>query len=67
MKKVKSPDVVQPRLLTIKQAAAYLASTEWYVRTLVWERKVTFLRMGKRIVFDRADLDRYVDEMKKAA
>ena len=54
----------QPRLLTVPQAAFYLACTIPAVRQLQWSRSVPFLKIGKRIVFDRADLDRYVDAQK---
>lgn len=55
------------RLLSIKQAAEYLGATIWFMRTLVWERRIPFLRLGKRIVFDRADLDTFITAEKQAA
>lgn len=55
-----------PRCLTVPQAAAYLACTVPAVRALQWSRAVPFLRIGKRVVFDRIDLDRYVDAQKTA-
>jgi excisionase family DNA binding protein len=64
---LKNPLVVAqpvPRLLTVPQAAAYLACTVPAVRALQWSRSVPFLRIGKRVVFDRGDLDRYVDAQK---
>jgi len=62
-----SAPAVQPRMLTVKEAAAYLGSTIWFVRELVWGRKVRSLKFGKRIVFDRADLDAFVEQQKLAA
>jgi excisionase family DNA binding protein len=68
-KKEDSPalPVVQPRMLTVKEAATYLGATIWFVRELVWGRKVRSLKFGKRIVFDRADLDAFVEQQKRAA
>jgi len=57
----------QPRLLDIRAAATYLSSTIWQMRTLVWEKKIPHVRLGKRILFDRADLDRFVDSLKEVA
>jgi excisionase family DNA binding protein len=58
----------EPRLLTIRQAAVYLGTTEWFIRSVgVWERKIPHVRLGKRILFDRSDLDKFVDDQKKAA
>lgn len=62
-KKVRTP-VIEPRLLTIKDAAAYLSATVWFLRTLAWEKKIAFVRLGKRLLFDRKDLDAFVDRMK---
>ncbi len=57
----------EPRLLTVKAAAAYLSATIWFVRTLAWEKRVPFLHFGNRILFDRADLDRYIESQKAVA
>lgn len=58
---------IEPRLLTVKAAAAYLSATIWFVRTLVYTRAVPFLRFGKRILFDKADLDNYIERQKGTA
>jgi excisionase family DNA binding protein len=58
---------LEPRMLTVKHAAAYLGATVWFLRMLAWSRKVPHSVFGKRIVFDRADLDRYVDSQKVCA
>jgi excisionase family DNA binding protein len=55
------------RLFTVKEAAVYLGSTTWCVRSLVWERKLPKLMMGKRLVFDRVDLDKFVDQLKQSS
>ena len=54
----------EPRMLTVPAAALYLGATQWFVRGLAWERKVPHLIFGKRIVFDRADLDKFVESQK---
>jgi excisionase family DNA binding protein len=58
---------VQPRLLDIKAAAAYLGSTVWQMRTLIWEKKVPHVKLGRRFLFDRTDLDKFIDSLKEAA
>jgi len=55
-----------PHLLNIKDAAAYLSATVWFLRSLVWERRIPFVKFGNRYCFDRADLDRFVDAEKTA-
>ena len=61
---VQSNNTVQPRLLTIPQAAAYLATTTWAIRKLQWSRTVPYIRLGSRVLFDITDLDAFVDRAK---
>lgn len=55
---------VQPRLIGIKAAAAYLGCTIWAARSLAWGRAVPSLKIGNRILFDLADLDAYIENQK---
>jgi excisionase family DNA binding protein len=55
-----------PRLLSIKSAAAYLCCTIWAVRTLAWNRDVPSLKIGNKILFDKKDLDSFVERAKTA-
>jgi excisionase family DNA binding protein len=57
----------QPRLLRIKEAATYLGATIWFVRSLAWNSAVPHLVFGKRILFDLADLDAWIEKQKKEA
>jgi excisionase family DNA binding protein len=50
----------EPRYLTIKAAAAYASLTVWYVRELIWARKIQHARLGNRYVIDRENLDEYM-------
>ncbi len=56
--------VLAPRLLPIKAAAAYLSCTIWAVRTLAWNREVASFKIGNRILFDKSDLDRFIENQK---
>ncbi len=58
---------VQPHLLNVQQAAVYLGTTVWCVRNLVWKKELRALRIGHRLLCDRADLDAYVEILKRAA
>jgi len=53
-----------PRLLTVKQAAQYLATSTWAVRTLGWSGTILPVRIGKRVLFDVHDLDKFVESAK---
>lgn len=54
----------QPRLLTVKQAAQYLATSSWAIRTLGWSGTIPPVRIGKRVLFDVKDLDKFVESAK---
>jgi len=58
---------VEPRLLRLKDAAAYLNCTVWFLRERIWSREIQYLQLGKRYLFDRGDLDRFVDQNKQGA
>lgn len=66
---VESPASISlaPRGLRYAEAAAYLGSTISYVRSLVWTGKLPAIRMGKRDILLREDLDKYLSEARKAA
>jgi excisionase family DNA binding protein len=62
-----SAESIVPRLLTVQQAAAYLSTSVHAVRQLQWGREIPSLKIGKRLLFDKKDLDRYVDLAKAGA
>jgi excisionase family DNA binding protein len=56
--------MIQPRLLTVKDAATYLGRTEKAVRHLVATHSLPCVRTDARIMLDRQDLDRWIDNNK---
>jgi hypothetical protein len=64
---LKLPAPAEVRLLDIKMSARYLSTTVWFLRTCVWNRRVPFLKLGHRLLFDRRDLDIFVEQQKTAA
>lgn len=59
--------VAEPRLFDIKRAASYLSTSVWTMRQLVWAKQIPNMRLGHKILFDRADLDKFVEARKAAA
>jgi excisionase family DNA binding protein len=56
-----------PRLVNIKEAARYLSCSVWALRQLEWAGELPSVRnLGKRILFDVADLNRLVDRKKES-
>ena len=53
-----------PRLLSQREAATYLGISYWTLRDLTFRGEVPFVKIGRRILVDRFDLDAYLDRMK---
>jgi len=58
---------LEARLLTVSEAAKYLSTTPRYMRTLAWRKELPTVRLGKRLLFDKQDLDAFIAEKKCAA
>jgi excisionase family DNA binding protein len=41
-----------------------LSSTRWTVPGLLWEKKIPFIKIGRRFLIDPADLRAYVAKLK---
>jgi predicted DNA-binding transcriptional regulator AlpA len=59
---------MEPRLLNVKQTAAYLGIAEKTIRNRICRRAenpfpVKPKRIGKRVLWDRKDLDHYIDSL----
>jgi excisionase family DNA binding protein len=57
----------EPLLVDLKHAAHLLGSTVWTVRGLLWDKKLPFVKIGRRFLIDVADLRAFVAGLKAAA
>ena len=48
-------------LLTVAQAGAYLGTGERFIRRLITERRIGYVKVGKYVRLERATLDAFVD------
>ena len=53
-----------PRLLSQQDAAGYLGISYWTLRDLVFRREIPCVKIGRRILVDRLDLDAYLEQSK---
>jgi excisionase family DNA binding protein len=58
---------VLPLLLDIKAAARALSTTTWAVRSLLWEGKIPYIKIGRKFLIDPADLRAFINREKAAA
>ena len=54
----RSPD---DPLLTVAQAGEYLGTGERFVRRLITERRIGYVKVGKYVRLERSTLDAFVD------
>lgn len=58
---------VQARMLNVHQTAEYLGATVSFVRHEEWAKRLRSVTFGKRLLFDRQDLDKYIEGAKVLA
>jgi len=56
---------MKTRLLSVEQAATYLGVQKSTIYSWAWRRKIPSVKMGRRLLFDREDLDRIIEERKR--
>ena len=61
---MKPSNASDPRLLSQQDAASYLGISYWTIRDLVFRRELPFVKIGRRILVDRMDLEAYLDRSK---
>jgi excisionase family DNA binding protein len=59
--------IVGPRLVSPKDAAAYLSMSIDVVREMIQKREIPYILNGRRYLLDRLDLDRYIEKIKIGA
>jgi excisionase family DNA binding protein len=60
-KKTVIPTHPEPLLLDIHGAARALSATPWAVRSLLWDKKIPFVKIGRRFLVRPADLNAYIE------
>jgi excisionase family DNA binding protein len=53
--------------VNVTQAAAYIGTTTWQIRKLVWAKELAHIRLGQRLLFDIQDLNRFIESQKTTA
>jgi hypothetical protein len=55
------PQAIQPLAFDIPGAARFLSATPWAVRRAIYAGKLSYKRVGKRIIISRAVLEEFVN------
>lgn len=67
---VAGPSVVsssEPLLLDIHGAARLLSATPWAVRSLLWDNKIPFVKIGRKHLISPDDLREFIQREKGGA
>ncbi len=59
-----SKDRPTKRLFSVKEAAEYLAVSEWTMRGLQWDGKVDYVKFNRLVYFDVRDLEDFIERNK---
>ena len=54
-------DVDRGPLLTVTEAGEYLGTGERFIRRLITERRIAYVKVGKYVRLERSTLDAFVD------
>ena len=61
----KPPADAPRRLLSLAETASYLGVSPWTVRDLQWKGRLSRVALSRKLLFDRADLDRLIEAAKE--
>lgn len=56
---VKAPE---KRLFTVREAGYVIGLGDWAIRRLIWQRRLPCVRIGRRVLLAREDLDAFIEE-----
>jgi excisionase family DNA binding protein len=53
-------NVPTKRLLSIKELVAHIGATEWFWRTQIWDGKLPFVQVGRKMLIDIKDIEQFI-------
>ena len=64
--KLATPIAITPRLLDIRQVAIYTGLSVHTLYTMVSQRRIPFVKLGRLTKFDRVEIDRWITRQRVA-
>ena len=52
------------RLYSIKELVKEIGATEWFWRSQIWDGKLPFVQVGKKMFVDRKDIEMFIQKHK---
>ena len=57
-------DVPTKRLFSVKELVKEVGATEWYWRTQIWSGRLPYVKVGRKKLVDREDIDKFISKNK---
>ena len=57
-------DVPMKRLFSVKELVKEVGATEWYWRTQIWSGRLPYVKVGRKKLVDREDIDKFISKNK---
>ncbi len=57
-------EVYQKRLYSIKELVSMIGGTEWFWRSQIWDGKLPFVQVGRKMLIDRDDIELFIQNHK---
>ncbi|MEJ2658847.1 MAG: helix-turn-helix domain-containing protein [Desulfobacterales bacterium] len=52
------------RLYSIKELVKEIGATEWFWRTQIWNGKLPYIQIGRKMLIDREDVETFIQKNK---
>jgi excisionase family DNA binding protein len=49
----------------VKEASSYLGISVWTMRALGWNGEIPEVKIGRRVLYDKQDLDQFIENSKR--
>lgn len=56
--------IFNKRLYSIKELVVEIGVTEWFWRSQIWDGKLPFVQVGKKMLVDSHDVERFIEKHK---
>lgn len=56
--------VFQKRLYSIKELVLLIGATEWFWRSQIWDGKLPFVQVGRKMLVDKKDIEKFIQNHK---
>ena len=56
--------VPNKRLYSVKELAALVGATEWYWRSQIWDGRLPYVQVGRKMLIDYGDVENFINKNK---